>query len=478
MDEGRAGDHRHASLRALRDRRGGANAANSEAGGGKSAATVDWRPEFILAWLLTVSCLHSNLLAQTVAIPVAGAPPGGVLVGPDGLTTIVDQSLSVEPKRVLDNVYPVTRFVSLRRLGKVNARIVAEDGRSKRSHSSLNDHSSSESVDQVRTRRDLGGLQRIDHVLVYPRLGDIVLCGRGDVVANPTEEYPVGVSNRLPCLTVDDLRACWTLVSKLRALPFGCSIEPTPNGIRQMKLRALREPPPSTGELADALGPQRIDLIRLSGKYSMDHTIVAADIRLKRIALGVDDSRHFRLPRVQDLGQVLEGVIPRVWIGANYGPVRRSPDRRIWSMAGQLQVHLDFPVGLEPTSSERRRIEAWCREWTTAVNDPTFVQTIFHHLQGISDLAVTVALVQRYELLSQQKIAGFRWTRTTARQRTRPVPSATPSLCRIDTRPRRLVAGGVLLSPWEATTICEDQPQNLRLWQAGRPPADESISNW
>jgi hypothetical protein len=421
---------------------------------------------------------HTPACGQASVIPVAGSPPGGVLVGPDGLATVVDRRTGVEPRILADNVYPVRRFVSLRRLGKVNASIVAENIHSKNKQSFSFDQGASELRDRERPRRDLGGLQRIDHVLVYPHLGDIVLCGRGDVVANPTADNPFGASNRLPCLTVEDLQSCWVLVAKLRMLPFGCSIEPTPIGIRQMRQRAWREPPPTTGELAMALGPQRIDLIRLSGKHSMDHTIVAADIRLKRLALGVDDSLRFHLPRVQDLGRVLEGVIPRVWIGANYGPIRRSPDRRIWSLAGQLQVHLDFPIGLEPSITERRRIEVWCREWTAAINDPSFVQSIFHQLQGISDLAVTVALIQRYEMLSRQQLAGFRWTRSSSRQRLRSVPSTTPSLCRIETKPRRLVAGGILLSPWEATAICDDQVQNLELWQAGRPPSDQLIWNW
>lgn len=408
-----------------------------------------------VALLLFLSLLPNRADGQQ-GLRLGGTNPGGVLVAPDGMAvTIVDRPMTAVRRR-RGGPYTGNRFISLRRL---SSQISPANNDSK--------------------LVALGGLQRIDHILIYPEQDDIVFCGRGDEVKQPIGEYPYGASNGLPCLTIEDLRSCWFVVSKNRAQPFGCSISPTPNGLRQMQQRTSHEPPPTTAELAEALGPQRVDLILLSGKYSVDHIIVGADIHLKRLALGIDSSEPHRLAHVQDLGKLLEGVIPRVWIDSQYRPIGRSQDGRAWSLSGSLAMHLDVPPAVEPTSTEKRKIAAWCSDWTEAINTPRVGQHTFRHLQGICDLAVAFALLQRHNLISRKQETTFRWTKHLTRDLTaRSVPRATESFCRIDNNPRRLVAGGILLSPWEAVAASQEQPPNLELWEAGRPPDDLSIWTW
>lgn len=434
-----------------------------------------------LHWLVAVVAYHFGYFGHVdIAvgqsnISLSDQSPGGILVDAGGLAIAVDAKIGTQPRRKTDRHFPAQRFVSLRRLGLVlSGKTPSEPTSSGKDRAATSGELAAKSP---RHRLALGGLQRIDYLLIYPDLNDIVLCGRGDAIRYE-DDQPIGVSNGLPCLTVEDLRSCWTIIAKNRAQPFGCSIGPTPAGLQKMRQRLVAEPPPSTGDLALALGPQRIDLIRLTGKYSTGHSIVAADVRLKRLALGIDSSGRFKLPRVQDLGRVMEGVIPRVWVGTNYKPILRSPDRRAWGIEGSFQVHLDFPNALQPKATEQRRIDTWCQQWTETINDPQFTAPSFQHVRGLSDLAVALALIQRYELLPKP-LSNARWTKPLARSvPDRPIPRWTESLCRIETKPRRLVAGGVLLSPWQATSVCEDQPQNLPLWQAGNPPQDELVWTW
>lgn len=423
---------------------------------GKTNPASRWQ-----VWAASVLAAGSWLapaLAIAQSLTVSGSSPGGFLVEPSGMAVVEELHLNDRPKKQVAGAYPRRCFVSLARLSE----------QLRQGH--------------IDNASPLAGLQRIDGVLVYPQQNDLVLYGRGDAVAMPNDDeppaHPIGEVNQLPCLTVEDLRSCWMTVTKNRARPFGCSISPSPDGLSAMRRRLGQEPPPSTNELAVALGPQRVDLIALSGQYSISHSIVAADVRLKRLALGVDSSGPFRLPRVQDLGKVMEGVIPRVWVGTEYQPIRRSPDRNTWSLAGEFAVHLDFPNHLEPTASEKRQIVRWCDQWTAAVNDPTCKVAAFHHVRGLSDLAVALALIQRYELLPKP-LQHARWAKLSPRDlKPRPVPKSTASLCRIEAAPRRLVAGGVLLSPWQATTLCADTPAENTLWEAGHPPADRSIWHW
>jgi len=432
----------------------------------------------VTAWLYVATTI---VLTTALTTPTSGQSsilgqnsPGGFLVDPGGLAVAIDAKIGTERRRQTERHYPAQVFVSLRRLGLLLSGKLAPAPSTSAKNAAT--ESLDETVDRPKHRLALGGMQRIDYLLVYPELHDIVICGRGDFIKYE-DDQPIGDSNGLPCLTIEDLRSCWELVDKNRAKPFGCSIGPTASGLQKLRQRMLAEPPPSTGDLSAALGRQRIDLILLSGKYSIGHSIVAADVRLKRLALGIESTGRFKLPPVQDLGRVMEGVIPRVWVGTNYDPILRSADRRAWGIHGEFEVHLDFPNELEPTSTERRRIEAWCKQWTEAVNDPQFAAPAFQHVRGISDLAVIVALIQRYDLLPKP-MSNARWTKSARDIPARPVPRWTESLCRIETKPRRLVAGGVLLAPWEATAICEDSPQNLQLWRAGTPPADETIWAW
>jgi hypothetical protein len=447
---------------------------------------IIWRSCLCLAglWCTTFNVVY----AQSRIELLGGQSPGGMLVDPSGLAVAVDVKIGTSQLQKTKRHYPKQQFVSLHRLGQLlTGKLPADIPPKKMAPKKMAPKTALTEGEGINPRKGiddrslyripLGGLQRIDYLLVYPDQNDIVLCGRGDEVVYEHEQ-PVGRTNGLPCLTVEDLRSCWVIVAKNRAKPFGCSIGPTAAGLQNLRQRLSSEPPPSTGDLALALGRQRIDLIRLPGKYSTGHSIVAADVRLKRLALGIDATGRFKLPRVQDLGEVMEGVIPRVWIGTNFSPILRSPDRRVWGLEGSFQVHLDFPNDLEPSSTERRRIDAWCEQWTAAVNDPQFTAPSIQHVRGISDLAVALALIQRYQLLPKP-LVNARWTKGLTRDvRERSVPRWTESLCRIETKPRRLVAGGLLLSPWEATSLCEDQPQDLQLWQAGKPPDEKSTWAW
>ncbi len=80
----------------------------------------------------------------------------------------------------------------------------------------------------------LGGLTRIEYVFVYPEEQDIVIAG-------PSENWKlgkygtiVGAESGRPILLLDDLVVAFQSVSRGRPETISCSIDPTPEGTRQL----------------------------------------------------------------------------------------------------------------------------------------------------------------------------------------------------------------------------------------------------
>ncbi|MFP6768060.1 MAG: hypothetical protein VB859_07815, partial [Planctomycetaceae bacterium] len=81
----------------------------------------------------------------------------------------------------------------------------------------------------------LGGLQRIDQVLLYPELGDAVLVGpAGGWKRLPSGEF-VGTDSHRPLLELDDLALALRFVHSPSTQDgfIGCSIDPTLSGLQR-----------------------------------------------------------------------------------------------------------------------------------------------------------------------------------------------------------------------------------------------------
>ncbi|MCY2989214.1 MAG: hypothetical protein NTY19_15275, partial [Planctomycetota bacterium] len=79
----------------------------------------------------------------------------------------------------------------------------------------------------------LGGLQRIQYVLVYPEQKDIVLAGPGEGWTIDERGEVVGVTTGLPVLRLEDLLVALRTVEAARTEGLSVSIDPTPEGRRR-----------------------------------------------------------------------------------------------------------------------------------------------------------------------------------------------------------------------------------------------------
>ena len=83
--------------------------------------------------------------------------------------------------------------------------------------------------------RYLSGLQRVQYVFVYPEQKDIVLAGPGEPWRINELGQAVGATNGRPVIHLQDLLVALRDAFTSNGAPISCSIEPTPEGIRNLQ---------------------------------------------------------------------------------------------------------------------------------------------------------------------------------------------------------------------------------------------------
>ena len=282
----------------------------------------NWRQSLVLRWLFlctavflpsgTVPLVAQEVIDNTAPTQVplteldSNRPGGGVFVNAGGVlarSAVMDGG--VLTRRQLNAAkasYTLSgdvsaksqmRCVSLNRLEKA---VIAADG-------AMTD-------DMLY----LAGIQRISHVFYFPESKDIVIAGPAEGWFPGYENFMVGIETLQP---VCELRH---LVTALRAYTpggaegeiVGCSIDPTQEG--SVRLQLFQERFNSIGGsqqdfvrgIRESIGMQTIRVDGIPATTHAAQMMVAADYRMKRIALGADP-----VP-VRNLQTFIQHTVPNV----------------------------------------------------------------------------------------------------------------------------------------------------------------------
>jgi Protein of unknown function (DUF1598) len=196
--------------------------------------------------------------------------------------------------------------------------------------------------------RFLAGMTRLQYVFIDPAGDDVILAGPAEGWKQlPTGEV-VGAKSGRPVLHLDDLVVAlrYAFTEKARPSFIGCSIDPTPEGLRsyaahlrrigRIDRTRLRE---TFAGMERAMGPQAVSLYGVDGSSRFALMLVAADYRLKRLSMGHDPSPVKGVVNYLDLA-ARRGV-PRVqpqhrwWFNAEYDAIRHTPDELAFELVGQ-----------------------------------------------------------------------------------------------------------------------------------------------
>ena len=250
----------------------------------------------------------------------------------------------------------------------------------------------------------LAGLQRIEYVLVYPEENDIVLAGPGEGWKVDERGAVVGVTTGRPVIHIDDLIVALRSVDDARREGISCSIDPTEEGLarlqalfRELKVFNARVP----DRVEEVMGPQKITLTGVPESSHFARVMVAADYRMKRYAMKLEEAPVRGLPSFVDMTGSGKSMMPRWWLACNYDAVARTEDGLAWQLRGEgVKAETENPDGkVDPTAQK------WADLMTEHYGELSVKDPVFGELRNLMDMCVIAALIKKERLLEKADLA-------------------------------------------------------------------------
>lgn len=312
----------------------------------------------------------------------------------------------------------------------------------------------------------LAGLLRVQYVLVYPERNDIVLAGPAEGWKVDRLGNVVGETTNRPVLMLDDLMVALRAAAASQLEPISCSIDPTPEGVRRLRsvssrLRTIGNPEQTMAKIEDALGPQVISVTGIPADSHFARTLVAADFRMKRLAMNFEpapvDGMPSFLHMMKQSRRGATSMMPRWWLAANYQPLAKSADGLAWQIRGQgVQCltesdHFDAAGRRQETGQADPIAARWAENMTDRFSDLADHDSAFGQLRNAMDLAVVSALLVRQKLWDQSNLDAPHLLEQ-AELASYPIPRSTASKASFVRKGRDWLvsaSGGVQILPWE-----------------------------
>ncbi len=308
----------------------------------------------------------------------------------------------------------------------------------------------------------LAGLQRIDHVFVFPDDKDLVIAGPAEGFVPDAVGRMIGVESGRPVLRLDDLAVALRTLVKSREV--GCSIDPVPERLAALQKFVQAGGPSSVAavearfkQMDDILGQQDVRVDGVPAETHFALSLIEADYRMKRISIGLEN------PGVKGLKSHLAMIgaggntIQRWWFVPLYDAIYRSDDGLAFQFEGQRvqllsQEEMSDAQGQRTAAATTRlSTQAFAKQFTEKYPELADRSPIFAELQSLIDLAVLAALIQK-ERLDQK--CDWKMPTLLDEQRlvvpTYPTPKKVPSMVNFKRAGNNivgLVGGGVTIRP-------------------------------
>src|SRR6185436_16001452 len=92
-------------------------------------------------------------------------------------------------------------------------------------------------------------------------------------------------------------------------------------------------------QMEEAVGPQTVTVTGVPGTSHFARVIVAADFRMKRLAMNFEPAPVDGMPSFLDLIKrnraAANNMMPRWWLAPNYDPISRDSEGLAWEIRGQ-----------------------------------------------------------------------------------------------------------------------------------------------
>ncbi len=372
------------------------------------------RPALAVATL--AACLLAAVFAGDLSEVIAGAvragAVGGVMIDTDGLLSappVEDQrALQAAREQALDEVpgdmkaFNPLRKISLRRLEEA-----------------IRNHRSTQVVPLPDEIQYLGGLQQIKYIFVDPQEHDIILVGPAEGWKVDSLGNVVGLTTDRPVMELDDLLVA---LRSAREGVLSCSIDPTPEGLQKLQqlarqLKTIGNPQQTMSQIEQALGPQVISVRGVPATSHFARVMVAADFRMKRLAMNFEPAPVAGLPSFLQMMQAgrtgMSNMLPRWWLAPQAEPLLTDAERLSWeipALSVQCKTEEDFLAqdgtrqqGAGKGSAVARR---WADTFTAKYEELSKKDSAFGQLRNVIELAVVAALIEKENLFDRAGLAA------------------------------------------------------------------------
>jgi hypothetical protein len=337
----------------------------------------------------------------------------------------------------------------------------------------------------------LAGLQRIQYILIYPDQQDIVLAGPGEGWRVDDQTNIVGQTNGLPILQLEDLLIAFRTVERARTEGISVSIDPTPEGLRNFErfMGSQRQFSPAVLKgIKQAMGMQQISFSGVPTNTHFAQVLLAADYRMKRLALDPQEPRIEGLPSflqlLQQKRQQPSSAMPRWWMACNYEPLARSDDRLVWELRGpgvKAMTEDEFIQNdgtVRGTGRQDPVAKQWADQMTAKFEDLADSSPVFAELRNVMDMCVVAALLEREDLCGLA--GGTSFPLLTGKQGGMAVenwntPKAIPTQCSFLKVGRNYVitaSGGVEIDSWSVAANSKVDPKVKQVHGEAAKPAE------
>lgn len=319
--------------------------------------------------------------------------------------------------------------------------------------------------------RYLAGMQRVQYVFVYPEQNDIVIAGPGEGWEVNESGDVVGRTTRQPVVQLEDLLVALQSSQQAREVGISCSIDPTEEGVRRMESlvrKQSRYNPRVLPAIEKAMGAQQIKLTGIPHDSHFARVLVAADYRMKRIAMHLEQSPLRELPSflsmMKNSRTKVTNMMPRWWMACDYEPMARTDDGMGWEIRGpgvKVMTELDFVAEDGSRESTGRKLglaQKWADRMTENYEELSAKSPIFGQLRNAMDLCVVAAVIDKHDLaeaagcdlsalIDSSSVLG-RWH----------APKTVSTQCSVTKRGRDYLitaSGGVQIESWQVADRAE-----------------------
>ena len=321
----------------------------------------------------------------------------------------------------------------------------------------------------------LGGLQRVQYVMLLPESKDVVIAGPAQAWVDNGGGHVVGVHNGRPVIPLEDLLVALRMFPPgKRNAPFiGCTIDPTQEGLKRLQefQRTVPKVIPQNAraqfavQLAsgtrEALGMANVRVFGIPADTHFAKVLIEADYRMKLIGIGAQTPPVKMITFIGSLRKSPGNALQRWWFTPNYECVRVAEDRLAMELVGQgVQLNSeDKVVGadgrlLNAGAVTNQASDQFAASFTDKFEDIAFRQPVFGQMRNCIDLLVAAAYLQREDFYGQ---AGWE-ARTLLSEkalptRTENTPKQAPSAANSVWKGNRLLTpagGGVSILPHQA----------------------------